>query len=476
MTKHKNRIDEEFFSDLVGSIKSLADIPIIKKTLEFFAGDEEEDELAATQQAQEKERIDREVEQIGSEMVPLNKALEALTNKSAIILGSSQAGVIGHPVMRALEMRGFTNFDFKPIPAKTMSFVYASTLSRIKDKSKFDVAIIFPGFKSGEQIESVIDLIDFFTPARCFVVIPPPVTNITNTIEAARLGLNKGMAIPPDFWFALRKGMYASERENYCESLKQAVISEGSTPIDPRDVVTSGEMQPSGVSFPNSPDGIHPSPIVSEMIADAVGDAITNCTIPVPVTDVLAKIPPNNQMALQKARAALSDAPSAQSILSATPSADTGIDSDSQVQRSGTRSDRVSSGFGRRNDPFTGKPSDHQGLDISAKIGTEVKAALSGTVTRIVPPPGGARAGSYVEITHDNGDVTRYLHLSKPLVTSGQRVSTGDVIALSGNTGRSTGPHLHWETWEDGGFRQGRLAEPLQWMSRNPGSIKPVDF
>ena len=129
-----------------------------------------------------------------------------------------------------------------------------------------------------------------------------------------------------------------------------------------------------------------------------------------------------------------------------------------------------------RDDPFTGKRSKHQGLDIGVRTGTPVRAALAGKVTKVVPPPGSPRAGVYVEVTHDNGDVTRYLHLSKVLANVGDEVETGDTIALSGNTGRSTGPHLHWETWEGGGFKRGRLANPLEWLTRNPGSVKPVEF
>lgn len=478
MTNNRNNLNENFLSDIGQGLKSIADIPIIRKAINFFSGDEEEDPEAQKVAAQEKEKLEKDIEKVELESVPLNRALESFPDKSAIILGSSQAGVLGHPVMRALEMRGFNSFDFKPIPAKTMSFVYASTLARIKNKSKFDVAVIFPGFKAGERIDSVIDVIEFFTPSRCFVVIPPPVTNITNTIEASRLGLNKGMAVPPDFWFALRKGMYASEREDYCESLKQAVISAGATAIDPRDVVNVGSIQASGVRFPDSPDGIHPSQFVGEEIADAVGQAIMDCTFPVPAADLLARVPPDNQMAAQRVMPALSNAPASQALLAASAVTkrapkpeEVPHEDDDDVESS-----NVSSGFGKRKDPFTGLPANHQGLDISVKTGTEVKAALSGTVTRVIQPPGHYRAGSYVEITHANNDVTRYLHLSKVLVTKGQTVNTGDVIALSGSTGRSTGPHLHWETWEGGGFKVGRLANPIEWLSRNPGSMKPVNF
>ena len=75
-------------------------------------------------------------------------------------------------------------------------------------------------------------------------------------------------------------------------------------------------------------------------------------------------------------------------------------------------------------------------------IGTPIVAPADGRVEKVANHPA---AGRYVVIRHDNGYQTRYLHLSRPLVSRGDRVTMGERIALSGNTGRSTGPHLHYE-------------------------------
>ena len=84
----------------------------------------------------------------------------------------------------------------------------------------------------------------------------------------------------------------------------------------------------------------------------------------------------------------------------------------------------------------------HKGLDISNRVGTPVWAPARGTVT-FVGTDGGY--GTCVMIDHGNNIVTRYAHLQKALVREGQYVQRGDVIAALGNTGRSTGPHLHYE-------------------------------
>ena len=77
-------------------------------------------------------------------------------------------------------------------------------------------------------------------------------------------------------------------------------------------------------------------------------------------------------------------------------------------------------------------------------VGDTVRAALGGTVDRVDYQPGGY--GHYVTISHDGGLETRYAHLSRPLVVPGQYVMAGEPVALSGNSGNSTGPHLHFET------------------------------
>jgi len=103
---------------------------------------------------------------------------------------------------------------------------------------------------------------------------------------------------------------------------------------------------------------------------------------------------------------------------------------------------RRSSGFGNRTDPFTGGRAFHLGLDFAAASGTSVFSVGRGIVTFV-----GTRSGygKMVEVTHDDGLVTRYAHLSGFLSEQGQRVNTGTPIAKVGSTGRSTGPHLHFE-------------------------------
>lgn len=115
---------------------------------------------------------------------------------------------------------------------------------------------------------------------------------------------------------------------------------------------------------------------------------------------------------------------------------------------------RVSSPFNpRRLHPVTGKVSPHNGVDLATPAGTSVMSTGDGVVARVGNHP---YAGKYVDIRHNGSLSTRYLHLSRVLVKKGQRVSRGQEIARSGNTGRSTGPHLHFE------FRiDGRPVNPL---------------
>jgi len=105
------------------------------------------------------------------------------------------------------------------------------------------------------------------------------------------------------------------------------------------------------------------------------------------------------------------------------------------------------SGFGFRADPFTGRPALHAGLDFPAEVGTPIQAAAGGVVTLVDRHP---QYGNVVEIDHGNQLVTRYAHASRFHVKPGDIVKRGQLIAEVGNTGRSTGPHLHFEVLLDG--------------------------
>ena len=104
----------------------------------------------------------------------------------------------------------------------------------------------------------------------------------------------------------------------------------------------------------------------------------------------------------------------------------------------------LSSGFGRRSDPFTGRKSRHSGIDVAATRGTKVMAPANGVVVSV------GRRGPYgrsIMIDHGNDIITRYGHLHGYNVGAGQHVQRGDVIGFVGNTGRSNAPHLHYEVW-----------------------------
>ncbi len=102
----------------------------------------------------------------------------------------------------------------------------------------------------------------------------------------------------------------------------------------------------------------------------------------------------------------------------------------------------VTSDFGPRLSPFTGRPSKHQGIDIRAKTGTPVIAPAAGTVVRRTNDSG---FGKTITVNHGHGVSTRYGHLHTMDVSIGQSILRGDVIGTVGNTGLSTGPHLHYE-------------------------------
>lgn len=102
----------------------------------------------------------------------------------------------------------------------------------------------------------------------------------------------------------------------------------------------------------------------------------------------------------------------------------------------------ISSGFGFRADPFTGGGAFHAGLDFRGPIGAPIRAAAAGTVSFTGIKQG---YGNCVEISHGNGLLTRYAHMSRIGAHMGESVGPGSVIGAIGNTGRSTGPHLHFE-------------------------------
>jgi murein DD-endopeptidase MepM/ murein hydrolase activator NlpD len=102
----------------------------------------------------------------------------------------------------------------------------------------------------------------------------------------------------------------------------------------------------------------------------------------------------------------------------------------------------ISSYYGMRTDPFTGRPEYHKGMDFAGKEGSEVVAVAAGVVTWAGDRYG---YGKLVEINHGNGYSTRYGHNEKVLVHVGDTVKKGDTLALMGSTGRSTGPHVHFE-------------------------------
>lgn len=121
------------------------------------------------------------------------------------------------------------------------------------------------------------------------------------------------------------------------------------------------------------------------------------------------------------------------------------------------RSGWVSSYYGMRQDPFHGHSAFHQGVDFAASRGTEIRSAATGMVEFAGTRDG---YGLMVQIRHGNGYQTRYGHASELLVKSGQMVERGEKIALVGSTGRSTGPHLHFEV-----LKNGKAANPLKFLS-----------
>lgn len=123
----------------------------------------------------------------------------------------------------------------------------------------------------------------------------------------------------------------------------------------------------------------------------------------------------------------------------------------------------ISSYFGMRNDPFTGKRTMHKGMDFSGKSGSEIVAVAAGVVTWAGDRYG---YGKMIEINHGKGYITRYGHNEEILVEVGDRIKQGQVIARMGSTGRSTGPHVHFEV-----VRNGKTIDPTRYIlnKRNQG-------
>ena len=118
----------------------------------------------------------------------------------------------------------------------------------------------------------------------------------------------------------------------------------------------------------------------------------------------------------------------------------------------------ISSYYGGRQDPFDGTEAVHMGIDFAGNLGSHVLAVAAGVVTRVERAKG---FGNLVELNHGNGYVTRYAHNQVALVAVGQTVTRGEAIALMGSTGRSTGPHVHFEV-----LRNGAHLNPLAFVSQ----------
>jgi murein DD-endopeptidase MepM/ murein hydrolase activator NlpD len=132
----------------------------------------------------------------------------------------------------------------------------------------------------------------------------------------------------------------------------------------------------------------------------------------------------------------------------------------------------MSSSFGPRNDPFTGHRSVHRGVDIASPMGSPIMAMGDGVVTWAGPKTG---YGNLVEVNHGQGYATRYAHASAVLVKVGDVVSRGDVVARVGSSGRSTGPHLHFEV-----LKGRSQVDPVGFLQRDskpaPGYVKTPSF
>jgi murein DD-endopeptidase MepM/ murein hydrolase activator NlpD len=127
---------------------------------------------------------------------------------------------------------------------------------------------------------------------------------------------------------------------------------------------------------------------------------------------------------------------------------------------------RMASGYGWRSDPFTKARKMHRGMDFTAPTGTPVYAAGNGKILKADNTASGF--GEHIEIDHGYGYSTIYAHLSKYNVKAGQKVKRGDLIGFVGNTGRSSGPHLHYEVHKNG--------QPINPINFYYGNLTPEEF
>lgn len=141
---------------------------------------------------------------------------------------------------------------------------------------------------------------------------------------------------------------------------------------------------------------------------------------------------------------------------------------------SGNATAQMTSGFGSRTDPFHGKMRNHSGVDLASPTGTPIRATADAYVGRAEKAGG---YGNLVELNHGRGYQTRYAHMHKILVRPGQYVRRGTVIGLVGSTGRSTGPHLHYEVRFNGKaidptpFMKGRTRVAVRGGSFSAGRV-----
>lgn len=118
---------------------------------------------------------------------------------------------------------------------------------------------------------------------------------------------------------------------------------------------------------------------------------------------------------------------------------------------------RLSSRYGRRVDPFTGRPSFHRGIDLSSRRGAPIVSPADGRVKKVRHSNAGL--GNMIVLDHGNGFETRFAHCDRILVSRGQKVARNEVVATVGSTGHSTAPHLHYEV-----IRDGKHTNPSQYI------------